>query len=155
MATINLADHGLAVSGQPDEQQLLAWAEAGVRTVINLRHAGEFAEAQPPSGLRIATEGEIVERRGMDYVHLPVSMKSADDRLATAFETLLAAAREAGPVAVHCKRGQRAGAMVLIALAQHQRWDGDRAIAEAERLGLGEATGVERLAQYVRDCLDG
>ena len=160
---INLRDHGLEVSGQPDEAGLRRWAEAGVRTVMNLRHAGEFAEgevdADGAGGLDIAGEGERVGALGMDYVHLPVSMKptedgGADERLATAFETLLTAARESGPVAVHCKLGQRAGAMVLIALARHQRWAGDRALAEADRLGLGGVAESPKLREYVRRCVE-
>ena len=156
---INLRDHGLAVTGQPDAGRLREWAGAGVKTVINLRHAGEFADGSTDdAGLDIAEEGRQVEALGMDYVHLPVSMKpaeegGADGRLATAFETLLTAAREEGPVAVHCKLGQRAGAMVLIALGRHQRWSGPRALAEAGRLGLGEVAASDKLAAYVEACL--
>ena len=157
---INLRDHGLAVTGQPDAGRLREWAGAGVKTVINLRHAGEFADGSTDdAGLDIAEEGRQVEALGMDYVHLPVSMKptedgGADERLATAFETLLTAARESGPVAVHCKLGQRAGAMVLIALARHQRWAGDRALAEADRLGLGGVAESPKLREYVRRCVE-
>ena len=153
MKQINLKDHGVAVIAQPDEAELRGLAEQGVRTVVNLRHAGE--DAMP---LSIEAEGVLCRELGMDYVHLPVSMKppaegGADRKLAAGFETLLAAAREAGPVAVHCKLGHRAGALVLIALGRNQGWDGARAIAEAPRLGLGEAMEHEKLAGYVRECL--
>ena len=153
MPAINLNDHGLAVLGQPDEGELKRLAEAGVKTVINLRNDGE--DAMPMS---VREEGAVCEELGMDYVSLPVSMRpaeegGADGKLATAFETVLTAAREAGPVAVHCKLGQRAGEMVLIALARHQGWDADTAIAAAEELGLGEAVGPAKLRAYVRSCL--
>lgn len=155
MSKINLEEHGIAVAGQPDEARLREWAQAGVRTVVNLRHGGEDAMPMP-----IEAEGELVHSLGMDYVHLPVSMKppppegdGADEKLATAFEKVLAAAREAGPVAVHCKLGQRAGAMVLIALGRHQGWDGATAVGAAEALGLGEVVGNAKLRGYVLGCL--
>lgn len=153
MNDINLKDHGLAILGQPDEHGLRSLADAGVKTVINLRHDAE--DAMP---LSVQEEGAICEGLGMDYVNLPVSMKppaegGADEKLATAFETVLTAAREAGPVAVHCKLGQRAGAMVLIALARHQGWDTTTALHEAARLGLGHATQPGALRDYIRRCL--
>ena len=102
----------------------------------------------PPRGraqLTIEAEGDLCRRLEMDYAHLPVSMKTADARLAEGFEKVLAAAREDGPVAVHCRLGQRAGAMVLIAAAKHLGWDGEQALAEAPRLGLGEVLEVDSL----------
>jgi len=153
MQAINLKDHGLAVLGQPSAAELEELAEAGVKTVINLRNDGE--DAMPMS---VKAEGEVCERLGMDYVSLPVSMRpasegGADGKLATAFEMVLTAAREAGPTAVHCKLGQRAGAMVLIALARHQKWDAATAIEAAAGLGLGEAVGPAKLRGYVEMCL--
>ena len=106
-----------------------------------------------PRKLTIEAEGDLCRRLEMDYAHLPVSMKTADARLAEGFEKVLAAAREDGPVAVHCRLGQRAGAMVLIAAAKHLDWDGEQALAEAPRLGLGEVLEVEKLKAYVSDCL--
>ncbi|MBB6429036.1 beta-lactamase hydrolase domain-containing protein [Algisphaera agarilytica] len=153
MPPINLDDHGLAVLGQPDEAKLTELAEAGVKTVINLRNDGE--DAMPMS---VKEEGEVCERLGMDYVSLPMSMRppeqgGADGRLATAFETVLTGAREHGPVAVHCKLGQRAGAMALIALARHQGWNAETALGAAEELGLGEAVKPEKLRAYVVACV--
>ncbi|MEO0515026.1 MAG: sulfur transferase domain-containing protein [Planctomycetota bacterium] len=155
MAKINLNDHGMAVLAQPNEAELRKLAEAGVKTVINLRNDGE--DAMPMS---VKTEGKVCERLGMDYVSLPVSMRpaaegGADEKLAIAFEMVLTAAREAGPTAVHCKLGQRAGAMVLIALARHQGWDAATAIGEAKRLGLGDAVEPAKLRAYVTGCLAG
>ena len=139
---------GVRVMAQPDAAGLRRLAAAGVRTVVNLRHAGE--DARP---LSIEAEGDLCRRLGVDYVNLPVSMKTAGPDLADAFGRLLAAAREDGPVAVHCRLGQRAGAMVLISIARHLGWDGPRALAEAERLGLGYCVEPESLRAYVQRCL--
>jgi uncharacterized protein (TIGR01244 family) len=150
MSAITLDEHGLLIAGQPDAQVLRGWAASGVRTVVNLRKEGE--DQQPMS---VAAEGERCQALGMDYVSLPVSAPKVDAALAAGFEKVLVAAREAGPVAVHCKLGQRAGAMVLIALARHQGWDADRAICEADRLGLRDAVGTDALQAMVRRCVDG
>jgi len=145
---------GVWVMPQPTTADLRRLAADGIRTVVNLRHAGEFDDpAAGPRPLSIEAEGDLCLRLGMDYAHLPVSMKTADARLAEGFEKVLAAAREQGPVAVHCRLGQRAGAMVLIAAAKHLGWDGPQAIAQAERLGLADAVEPEKLNAYVRTCL--
>jgi len=145
---------GVWVMPQPTAAELRRLAADGVRTVVNLRHAGEFADpAAAGSTLGIEAEADLCRRLGMDYAHLPVSMKTADARLAEGFEKILAAAREDGPVAVHCRLGQRAGAMVLIAAGRHLGWDGARALAEAPRLGLDGVLDVESLKAYVCDCL--
>ena len=141
---------GVWVMPQPSAAGLRRLAADGVRTVINLRHAGE--DCVP---LSIEAEGDLCRRLGMDYAHLPVSMKTADAKLAAGFEQVLAASREDGPVAVHCRLGQRAGAMVLIAAGKHLGWGGEQALAQAPRLGLGEVLEVASLTAYVRDCLAG
>ena len=135
---------------QPSAADLNQLAHQGIRTVVNLRHTGENAKP-----LSIESEGDLVKRLGMDYVHLPVSMKTATAQLATAFETLLAAAREDGPVVIHCKLGQRASAMVLIAAARHLGWNAPQALSQADRLGLGDITTVPSLNTYVHTCLGG
>lgn len=153
MPKITLEEHGIAIQAQPDEAELRSLAARGVKTVVNLRHGGE--DAMPMS---IREEGQLVQELGMDYVHLPVSMKpaeegGADRKLADGFEKVLAAAREAGPVAVHCKLGQRAGAMVLIALGRHRGWDGATAVEAAAELGLGDVVAQAKLRLYVLACL--
>lgn len=145
---------GVWIMPQPTAADLRRLAAQGVRTVVNLRHAGEFTDPPAAATLSIEAEGDLCRRLGMDYTHLPVSMKTADPKLATGFEKVLAAAREDGPVAVHCRLGQRAGAMVLIAAAKQLGWDGEQALAQAPRLGLGEVLEVESLIAYVRRCLD-
>ncbi len=145
---------GVWVLPQPTAAELRRLSARGVRTVVNLRHAGEFTDSAPgASTLSIEAEGELCRRLGMDYAHLPVSMKTADPKLAAGFEQVLAAAREDGPVAVHCRLGQRAGAMVLIAAARHLGWDGPAALAQAPALGLAHAVEPEPLRRYVVACL--
>ncbi len=145
---------GVWIMPQPTSADLRRLAAQGVRTVVNLRHAGEFTDAAAGATLSIKAEGDLCRRLGMDYANLPVSMKTADAKLAAGFEQVLAAAREDGPVAVHCRLGQRAGAMVLIAAAKHLGWDGPTALAKAQELGLGHAVEPESLKAYVLKCLD-
>ena len=147
---------GIWVMPQPATADLRRLAARGVRTVVNLRHAGEFADhAAGTRPLSIEAEGDLCRRLGMDYAHLPVSMKTADTRLAEGFEKVLAAAREHGPVVVHCRLGQRAGAMVLIAAAKHLGWDGPDALAKADGIGLAEAVEPASLRAYILKCLGG
>ncbi|MCG7984154.1 MAG: protein tyrosine phosphatase family protein [Candidatus Thiodiazotropha lotti] len=60
----------IASSGQPDEAQFKAIAQAGFQVVINL--------AMPNSDHAIPEEGYIVTARKMSYVHIPVPFDAPD-----------------------------------------------------------------------------
>lgn len=135
----------VTIGAQPSEAELQALADGGVRTVINLRHAGE--DMQPMS---IESEGEKVRGVGMSYASVPVSMKDAGPELADRFRAELDRAEK--PVFVHCKLGQRAAALVMLDLAVRNGWDTARALDEARQRGC--ELDNEKLAEFVKDCLE-
>ncbi|MCP3978768.1 MAG: hypothetical protein GY716_05480 [bacterium] len=131
---------GVLSGGQPTAQQIEAAADAGVRTVINLRTSRETG---------FEWEAETVERLSMHYVHLPVG---GGDGLTLANVEALDAALEdglgRGPVLLHCGSGNRIGA--LLALREHWLRDvpADKAFA------YGRANGMTSLQPKVREILE-
>jgi uncharacterized protein (TIGR01244 family) len=113
-------DERITTSGQPSEDQIIALADAGVTTVINLGlHSHERA---------LPDEAGSVAAAGMRYVHIPVPFDAPGEDHYAAFTAAMAAA--AGEkVHVHCIMNMRVTAFL-------DRWLRDRGAdaAEARRL---------------------
>jgi protein tyrosine phosphatase (PTP) superfamily phosphohydrolase (DUF442 family) len=92
---------GVATAGQPDREQLELLAEAGYKTVIDLR---TFEE---PRGF---DEPEIVGQAGMEYVSIPVGHEDIDDGTFDRFRERMAD-QGRRPVLVHCSSANRVGAL--------------------------------------------
>jgi protein tyrosine phosphatase (PTP) superfamily phosphohydrolase (DUF442 family) len=58
--------------------------------------------------------------------------------------------KEAAPAFIHCASANRASAMWLIKRIVVDKWEVDRAVTEAEALGLTNATLKEWAIQYAR-----
>lgn len=129
---------GVLTGGQPTDEQLAALADAGYKTIINLRRPDE-------RGTR--GEAETVAGLGMAYVSLPVD--GADGLTEENAAALAAALAEAErPLLLHCGSGNRVGAL----LAMKAFWL-DGASAE-EALELGRDGGMTRLEGAVRERLE-
>jgi uncharacterized protein (TIGR01244 family) len=130
---------GLLTGGQVTFEHLEQAAREGYRTVINLR---PLDEPEQPAG-----EAERVRELGMEYVHIPVA-GGEDVRPENARLLADALARDGAlPAIVHCKSGNRVGA--LLALGAHHV---DGATPE-EALALGLDAGLTRLEPTVRERL--
>ena len=127
---------GVLTGGQPTEEQFAGLAEAGYRTVINLRSEGEKGNTDP----------DDVEGLGMTYVAIPIE---GSDTLNEESARLLADTLERveGPVVVHCGSGNRVGA--LFALKAFYI-DGSEA---EDALAVGQSSGLTRLEPVVREKL--
>lgn len=110
----------LVRGGQPDEAGFRALRQAyGISTVVNLNNVGTEREAKAVTGL------------GMTYVGLPSNPFRPDAQRLRAFLTVVRAARESGPVYVHCQEGMdRTGVAVAVYRVVEQGWDCERALAE-------------------------
>ena len=91
----------IVTAGQPSEAQLQAAAREGVRTVINLRPAGEFNEYD---------EAAAVAAAGMTYLVIPVA--GPDDINAGNAKQLDDALDGGTPALVHCASSNRVGALM-------------------------------------------
>lgn len=129
---------GVVSGGQPTAEQLAAAAEAGFKTVINLRMPGEKGSDN---------EAEIVDDLGMTYVHLPIKgAEGMTEENARALDEALAAAER--PAILHCGSGNRVGG--LLALRAHYV----RGLEAEEALSVGRESGLTKLEPAVREHLE-
>ena len=97
----------VSVGEQPRQSDLEELKSEGVKTVVNLRLTGEDTPLDP------AEERAIVEKLGIQYHHLPISLDKLDAAQVKELREILG--KSQGPVFVHCGMGQRACALSLAA----------------------------------------
>lgn len=136
----------LFVGAQPTSEQLEALSRQGFKSVVNLRAEGEDDQPLSPQA-----EGERVRELGMQYMNLPVSMKSMKPELVHQFREELR--NLPGPVFVHCHKGKRAGAMVMMHTACEAGHTGEQTLQMAEQMGF--ECGQPELAEFVKNYIDG
>ncbi len=115
---------------QPSEEEMKKLPQQGFKSVINLRTAGE--EDQPISP---EAEKDIIQRLGMEYLHIPISNKETPkpehiDIFRKALECM------PKPIYVHCHRGKRSGALIMIDLALKEGMTGEEALQKAMSMGF-------------------
>lgn len=131
---------GVLTLGQPSEEQLEALAEAGYRTVVNLRTPGEHPVSD--------REPELVPALGMRYLALPVNMGEGLTRDNALKLQEILAERDNYPVAIHCGSSNRVGA--LFALKTYLL---DDATVE-EALQVGRSAGLTRMEPVAREKIE-
>lgn len=113
----------------------------GFAAVINFRLASE-------PDANVEAEGEAVRRAGLKYIHLPFDAAAPDTRTVEAF--LNAVVEPANqPVFIHCGSANRVGGMWLIKRVLIDGWNLDKALAEAEAIGLSNPA----LRQFALDYI--
>lgn len=100
----------------------------GYGSIINLRLATE-------QGADIDAEAAAAKAAGINFVHLPFNGTTPE---AAVVDRFLKVITERGnePAFIHCAGGNRAAAMWFIKRAVVDKWDNDRAMAEATQLGF-------------------
>ena len=135
----------VTVGPQPSEEQLKELARQGFRSVVNFRTDGEDDQPLSP-----AQEGETVKALGMEYLHVPVSMKSMAPETVDRFRQRYPDLPK--PVFAHCKSGKRAGAMVMMHVAAQSGMSGEQTLEQAERMGF--RCDQPELKAFVRQYVD-
>jgi uncharacterized protein (TIGR01244 family) len=133
---------GVLSGGQPTPEQIERAADAGFRTVINLRTEAEKADGY-------AWEPELVEQLGMRYVHIPVAgAKGLTRDNIERIDQALTRGLEDGPVLFHCASGNRIGA----SLALRAAWI--EGVPAEDALAFGQEAGMTRLTNALREVLE-
>ena len=133
----------ILVADQPDLADLDGLAAAGVRGVVNLRQAGE-----PEQPLDPGREGEEVRARGLRYLHRPVGGAPLTPAVvADVAQFVDECGQDGGRVLVHCRKGGRAVALVLLALARNGGWQATEVLEKGQALGLTVDGGLRRLVE--------
>src|SRR5262245_5647653 len=106
----------LAIADQPTEADLANLKKEGYAGVVNLRNDGE-----PEQPLSTAEEGDRVRSLGMEYLHVGVGGAPLTEPGVKAFCNFLDRHKEE-KVLVHCRKGARAAALVVLHRAISERW---------------------------------
>jgi uncharacterized protein (TIGR01244 family) len=122
----------LVVADQPSEAELGELRRDGFHAVVNLRHDGE-----PEQPLNPEAEGERARAFGLDYHAAPIGGAPLQPVAINAVCDFIDAQLEQGnKVLVHCRKGGRASALVLLQMARAAGWQAHEALANATQLGL-------------------
>ena len=127
----------LITGGQPESDSWKELADAGIKTVINLRPAAELASRNEEKDV---TDADLI------YVNLPVEGPASlsKEQVKALWDVLHSAD---GSVLIHCGTGNRCGAMLALAEGWFRQNDIEDAIAFGKQAGL---TGLEPV---IRDLL--
>ena len=132
---------GVVTAGQPKEEELARLAEAGFRTVVDLRTSGED---------RGFVEPEAVRGAGMEYVSIPVDSddpESFDDDDFDRFRRIMTE-RGDRPVLVHCRSATRVGTMMIPYLMLDEGKGREEAVEIASRIGPEKEDLTRRALRY-------
>ncbi len=122
----------IIIGDQPSEEDLLECKYEGIAGVVNLRNDNE-----PEQPLSTGAEGDKVRALGMEYLHYGVGgAPLADPGVAGVCDFIDRHTGAGHKVLVHCRKGGRAVALVLIQQARAQGWSAAEAIAEGKAMGL-------------------
>jgi uncharacterized protein (TIGR01244 family) len=133
----------ITIGDQPTEDDLRRLKAEGYVGVVNLRQPGE-----PEQPLSPTAEGEKVEGLGMEYLHYGVGGAPLSEEGVTAvsdFVDRLAVGQ--GKVLVHCRKGGRAVALLLLQQARANKWQPEEVIAKGKAIGLEVDGGLRMLVE--------
>jgi uncharacterized protein (TIGR01244 family) len=118
----------VACAGATTPAALAEVKRMGYASVINLRQASE-------PGAEIEASAAAAKAAGLNYIHIPFNTASPD---AAVVDTFIKAVTEKAnqPAFIHCASANRAAALWMVKRIAVDKWDVERASAEAAALGL-------------------
>ncbi len=127
--------------GQPTMEHLSKLKEAGIKVIINLRPHGEHNGAR---------EEAKVKELGMSYFNIPVVYREPDELDADDFLKITDEQLKNGPVFIHCAAAIRVGAFWMIRRVLRDGWEFDKALEEANKIGLrNQAHLIDFAKEYI------
>lgn len=118
----------IACAGATKPEAVPAIKQMGYNSIINMRLADE-------PGANVDQEAAAAKTAGIRFLHIPFNGASPDPKVA---DTFLAAVKDPQnmPAFIHCASGNRVSAMWMIKRMVVDKWDSEKAGAEAAQLGL-------------------
>ena len=139
-------DEQVTVGAQPSEADVRELAHKGFQSVINLRPPGEGDQPLDPED-----EGLAVQDCGLQYAHIPISLRELKtelvDRFRDEMESLPA------PIYIHCKGGTRAAALLALHRAAESGKSSEEALRDAEQLGA--PVDMPEYREFFREYVEG
>lgn len=125
MDTVRQITNEMAIAGQPTFDELQQLAEAGYRSVVNLRSPNE-------TGF-LKDEQQKVESLGLCYINVSISKDLNLDNMLPAIQQLNHLPK---PMLVHCDSGIRSSIIVLMQLSISQGMRAEDAFQKVIKIGL-------------------
>lgn len=138
----------ITIGDQPTEADLEQLKKEGYTGVVNLRNDGE-----PEQPISTADEGDKVRALGMDYLHSGVgAMPLTMQQVLAVCNFITKHSKGTDKVLVHCRRGPRAAALVLLQQAHEQHWASEEVFAKGKEMGLEIEGGLKLLVdRFLQD----
>ena len=132
-------DATVACAGATPAEAMPALKQLGFASVINFRTAEE-------EGANIGASQAAASQAGLKYIHIP--FRAPNPNVTEEFLTAIANTANQ-PAYIHCASANRVGAMWFIKRVKQDGWDQERAMAEAETIGLRSERLKEFATEYV------
>lgn len=114
----------------------------GYASIINLRLSSE-------RGANVEGEKALAEAAGLRYIHLPLNSSAPDPAVVDAFLEAVADPRNQ-PVFIHCASANRVGGVWMVKRVLQDKWAIDKAMVEAETIGLSSAPLKAFMLEYIK-----
>lgn len=122
-------DATVGCAGATDPRAMASIAARGYKAVLNLREERE-------DGAQIPESRAAAEAAGLHFIHLPFNGGKPDPLVVDAFVRIVSTTDEHHPLFINCGSANRVGALWLVKRLLVDRWEQERAIAEARAIGL-------------------
>jgi len=131
----------VACGGATSPEAFTELRSRGFAAIVNLRQADE-------PGADVESASRAARAAGLRYVHIPMSSSAP---LPEAFDAFLGALSDPAnsPVYIHCASANRVGAAWLAKRMLVDGWDRERALGEAEAIGLKSPVLRDFALEYV------
>jgi uncharacterized protein (TIGR01244 family) len=141
----------IAIGDQPTEADLAELKKQGYSGVVNLRNDGE-----PDQPMNTSQEGDKARALGLEYLHYGVGSGPLTEKgVESVCDFIERHGHGANKVLVHCRRGPRAAALVLLQQARANNWNAEQAIAKGKSIGLQVDGGLKMLVEnYLNEAGD-
>ena len=121
-----LVNQQFCTGGQPKLEALEKLKVEGVKAILNLRTPGEH---------RAADEEAKAKELGLKYFNIPVVYRDPKEEQATEFLKITDDPSNR-PMLIHCTAAIRVGAFWMIRRVLRDGWEYDKALEEANKIGL-------------------
>jgi uncharacterized protein (TIGR01244 family) len=132
----------IACAGATSPEAMPAIKDMGYKSVINMRLADE-------PGANVDAEAMAAKNAGLRFLHIPFNGAAPDPKVADNFLVAINNP-DNNPAFIHCASGNRVAAMWMIKRMVVDKWDAEKAAAEATQLGLTNA-GLKKFAVEYAD----
>lgn len=132
----------VACAGATTPDALASVKKMGFASVINLRLATE-------QGADLEAEAAAAKAANITYIYLPFDGAKPDNAVVDRFLQVITTPANQ-PAFIHCASGNRASALWMVKRVLVDKWDVDRAAAEATELGLTSSALKTFMLDYIQ-----